>query len=43
MIWFFLMGMVAGAVGMVMLANWWMHRRKKTIAIREKEEEKDNE
>lgn len=24
MIWFFLAGMVAGAIGMLMYAHWWM-------------------
>ena len=35
MIWFFLMGMVAGAVGMVMLATWWMKKHAKRMTINE--------
>lgn len=35
MIWFFLMGMVAGAVGMVMLATWWMKKPAKRVTINE--------
>ena len=35
MIWFFLMGMIAGAVGMVMYANYWM--RKHTVVVRKED------
>lgn len=34
MIWFFLMGMIAGAVGMMMFAGWWV-RSHATVITRE--------
>lgn len=42
MIWFFIAGFISGAVGMILYANWWMHRHTKVIKLR-KEEENDNE
>ena len=33
MIWFFLGGMVAGAAGVVMYANWWMEKHTKKVWI----------
>lgn len=48
MIWFFLMGMIAGAVGMTMFASWWIHRHAKPVTsddlaeiLRKAEEEED--
>ena len=47
MIWFFLMGMIAGAVGMVMYAHWWMRRHVKKVnadeAIRDIQRMKEDE
>lgn len=40
MIWFFLMGMVAGAVGMVMYARWWMQRHTTVVKITKEEVKK---
>ena len=42
MIWFFLAGMVAGAVGMVMYAGWWMRRHTKIVNIKDWEEKSDD-
>ena len=39
MIWFFLMGMIAGAVGMTMFATWWI--RKHSVTVRVTKEEMD--
>ena len=36
MIWFFLAGFISGAVGMILYANWWMHRHTKVIRIPKK-------
>lgn len=45
MIWFFLMGMIAGAVGMVMYAHWWIGKHVKKVdadeAIRDIEKMKE--
>ena len=43
MIWFFLAGMIAGAVGMVMFAGWWIRRHATVIKLpmEEKEESDD--
>ena len=45
MIWFFLMGMIAGAVGTVMFARWWVHKHMIQVnadeAIREIEKMKE--
>ena len=35
MIWFFLMGMVGGAVGMMMLAHWWVHTHVERVTPEE--------
>ncbi len=35
MIWFFLMGMIAGAVGMVMVASWWIKKHVKRVTAEE--------
>lgn len=39
MIWFFLMGMIAGAVGMTMFAGWWI--RTHAVVMRVTKEEMD--
>lgn len=39
MIWFFLMDMVSGAVGMMMFAEWWI--RKHVVVMRVTKEEMD--
>jgi hypothetical protein len=35
MIWFFLMGMIAGAVGVVLVLRWWMLTHMKPISKEE--------
>lgn len=35
MIWFFLMGMIGGAVGMVMLAGWWIRKHARRVSAEE--------
>ena len=35
MIWFFLAGFVAGAVGMVMFASWWIRKHMKRVTPEE--------
>lgn len=35
MIWFFLAGMVAGAVGMMLYAKWWMSRNVHEVTAEE--------
>ena len=35
MIWFFLCGMIAGAVGTVIVAHWWFHRHVRTVSLEE--------
>lgn len=35
MIWFFLMGMIAGAVGMVMIATWWVKNHVQKVSADE--------
>lgn len=37
MIWYFLGGMIAGAVGLLMLAHWWMGKRTVTIRLTKEE------
>lgn len=37
MIWFFLAGMIAGAVGMMIFASWWMDNRAAKITLTEEE------
>ena len=39
MIWFFLMGMIAGAVGMVMFAGWWIRGHVKRVTAEEMSDE----
>lgn len=39
MIWFFLAGMIAGAVGMMMLATWWVRTHAKRVTLEEMKEE----
>ena len=39
MIWFFLMGLIAGAVGMVMYASWWMRKHATRVTVDELKEE----
>ena len=39
MIWFFLMGMIAGAVGMMMFASWWIRTHAKRVTADEFEQE----
>ena len=39
MIWFFLAGFISGAVGMVMLATWWMRRHATVIRLTPDDEE----
>lgn len=39
MIWFFLGGMIAGAVGMVMYANWWMEKHTYKLDLKELKDE----
>ena len=48
MIWFFLAGFIAGAVGMVLFAGWWIRSHAKRVtpeeAIKDLEEmEKEDE
>lgn len=50
MIWFFLMGMIAGAVGLVMLEMWYFRKHVKRVTademirdIKESEEEDSHE
>lgn len=43
MIWYFLAGMIAGAVGMVMVANWWMRTHATVIHLPPDEEEQDEQ
>ena len=38
-IWFFLAGMIAGAVGMIMLAGWWVRKHIKKVTAEEMEDE----
>ena len=40
MIWFFLAGYIAGVVGAVMYANWWVGKHVTFFKIEEKQEEK---
>ena len=42
MIWFFLAGMVAGAVGMIMFAHYWVHKHAVVIKTNDKEENKND-
>lgn len=35
MIWFFLMGMIGGAVGMMMLAGWWVKSHSRRVSAEE--------
>lgn len=46
MVWFFLAGFISGAVGMVLVARWWMETHFEEVdldeLIREKKEEEDN-
>ena len=35
MIWFFLAGFIAGAVGMVMFAGWWIRKHMKRVTPEE--------
>lgn len=35
MIWFFLAGFIAGAVGMVMFAGWWIKTHAKRVSVEE--------
>lgn len=44
MIWFFLMGMIAGAIGMIMLAHWWILKNAKVVRIpKDEEQTEDND
>lgn len=47
MIWFFLMGMIAGAVGVVLVLRWWFRTHMVKLSpdemIREMEEIKEDE
>lgn len=43
MIWFFLAGMIAGAVGITMLADWWVRKNVKRITKEEMLEELQRE
>ena len=40
MIWFFLMGMIAGAAGMVMYANHWVQKHAKVVRMKKEDFEK---
>lgn len=46
MVWYFLAGFISGAVGMVLLAKWWMETHFERVdpeeLIREMKEEEDN-
>ena len=46
MIWFFLAGFISGAVGMALVARWWVETHIEEVdldeLIREKKEEEDN-
>lgn len=35
MIWYFLVGMIAGAAGVVMLATWWMRTHVRRVSMEE--------
>jgi hypothetical protein len=35
MIWFFLMGMIAGAVGVIMILRWWIRTHMKKVSPEE--------
>lgn len=35
MIWFFLMGMIGGAAGMMLLAHWWVHTHVEQVTPEE--------
>ena len=39
MIWFFLMGMIAGAVGILMLAGWWVRKHTRRVTMNELKED----
>lgn len=43
LIWFFLAGMIAGAVGMVKYAHWWMNRHTTVIKLTKEDIEKMEE
>ena len=51
MIWFFLTGWIAGVIGTVMFAKWWMHTHVKRVTPEEamrdlknmEEEKEDND
>ena len=32
MIWFFLMGMIGGAVGVILVENWWLRTHMKRLS-----------
>lgn len=38
MIWFFLAGWIAGAVGTMMFSKWWIHRHAVVVHISEEDE-----
>lgn len=38
-IWFFLMGMIAGAVGMVMYSHHWMQKHTRIVRVKHPVEE----
>lgn len=43
MIWFFLAGMVAGAVGMTMYSSWWVRKHTKSIKIQKLDMEDEDD
>ena len=39
MIWYFLMGMLGGAVGMILLAKWWVEKHVRFYEMEENEKD----